>query len=55
MASLSPVLAGEKTIDEIILNDRGKKFDPDIVDAFMANQKEIDAIRQRLCQATTTS
>ncbi len=40
---------------EIILNDRGKKFDPDIVDAFMANQKEIDAIRQRLCQATTTS
>jgi len=37
----------EKTI-KIILEDRGKKFAPDIVDAFMANLDEFDRVRQKI-------
>jgi len=32
----------------IILEERGKKFDPDMVDAFAANMEAFDAIRRRI-------
>ncbi len=37
---------------EVIANGRGSHFDPDIVDAFLHREKEFDAIRIRLADAT---
>ena len=35
---------------EIIVNERGKHFAPDIVDAFIATEEQFNAIRQQLQQ-----
>ena len=34
----------------MILEERGKHFDPDIVDAFVANEQEFLAIRERFAE-----
>jgi len=39
--------AHQKATD-IILEEKGKKFDPDIVDAFAANMEEFDRVRQKI-------
>ncbi len=38
---------------EAILRERGKHFDPDIVDAFLAAEKEIISVRERLRDPST--
>lgn len=39
----------QKAVD-IICEERGQKFDPDTVDAFMSNLNQIEAVRQRFSQ-----
>jgi PAS domain S-box-containing protein len=38
---------------EIIMEERGRKFDPDIADAFAANMDEFDRVRRRIDDAIT--